>query len=56
MLIFGFVQGKKKGKGLTSGEPKETKLERRIADFISVICNVSMMKQQMMEIGNHIFK
>ncbi|XP_078168947.1 poly(ADP-ribose) polymerase isoform X2 [Carex rostrata] len=32
-------KGKKKGKGSTSGEPKETKLERRIADFISVICN-----------------
>ncbi|XP_039005647.1 poly [ADP-ribose] polymerase 2-like [Hibiscus syriacus] len=29
----------------------ETKLEPRVAKFISVICNISMMKQQMMEIG-----
>ncbi|KAL5701309.1 NAD(+) ADP-ribosyltransferase [Ranunculus cassubicifolius] len=32
-------------------QPRETKLEPRIAKFISLICNVSMMKQQMMEIG-----
>ncbi|XP_020598702.1 poly [ADP-ribose] polymerase 2-A [Phalaenopsis equestris] len=30
---------------------RETKLDGRIAKFISVICNVSMMKQQMLEIG-----
>ncbi|GMI66597.1 poly(ADP-ribose) polymerase 2, poly(ADP-ribose) polymerase [Hibiscus trionum] len=30
---------------------RETKLEPRVAKFISVICNISMMKQQMMEIG-----
>nr|CAB3477137.1 unnamed protein product [Digitaria exilis] len=30
---------------------KETKLETRIAKFISLICNISMMKQQMVEIG-----
>ncbi|RVW54624.1 Poly [ADP-ribose] polymerase 2-A [Vitis vinifera] len=30
---------------------RETKLEPRIAKFISLICDVSMMKQQMMEIG-----
>ncbi|CAM0942741.1 unnamed protein product [Alopecurus aequalis] len=30
---------------------KETKLEARTAQFISVICDISMMKQQMMEIG-----
>ncbi|XP_017969668.1 PREDICTED: poly [ADP-ribose] polymerase 2 [Theobroma cacao] len=30
---------------------RETKLEQRIAKFISLICNISMMKQQMMEIG-----
>lgn len=29
----------------------ETKLEGRIAKFISIICNVTMMKQQMLEIG-----
>ncbi|KAL3648050.1 Poly [ADP-ribose] polymerase 2 [Castilleja foliolosa] len=32
-------------------EPKESKLEARIAKFISLICNMSMMRQQMMEIG-----
>ncbi|XVF80597.1 hypothetical protein PTKIN_Ptkin15bG0086500 [Pterospermum kingtungense] len=30
---------------------RETKLEQRVAKFISLICNISMMKQQMMEIG-----
>ncbi|GFP85576.1 poly [ADP-ribose] polymerase 2 [Phtheirospermum japonicum] len=32
-------------------EPTESKLEARIAKFISLICNMSMMRQQMMEIG-----
>ncbi|WVY95859.1 hypothetical protein V8G54_028010 [Vigna mungo] len=32
-------------------QPMETKLEPRVAKFISLICNVSMMNQQMMEIG-----
>ncbi|EXB33507.1 Poly [ADP-ribose] polymerase 2 [Morus notabilis] len=32
-------------------KPQNTKLEQRVAKFISLICNVSMMKQQMMEIG-----
>lgn len=32
-------------------KPRETQLEPRIAKFISLICNISMMKQQMMEIG-----
>ncbi|KAM7501206.1 hypothetical protein LguiB_000110 [Lonicera macranthoides] len=32
-------------------QPREMKLEARVAKFISLICNVSMMKQQMMEIG-----
>lgn len=30
---------------------RETRLESRIAKFLSLICNVSMMKQQMTEIG-----
>lgn len=30
---------------------RETKLEPRVAKFIALICNVSMMQQQMMEIG-----
>ncbi|XP_008244417.1 PREDICTED: poly [ADP-ribose] polymerase 2-like [Prunus mume] len=33
------------------GQPLETQLEPRIAKFISLICNISMMKQHMMEIG-----
>ncbi|KAJ0024121.1 hypothetical protein Pint_09099 [Pistacia integerrima] len=32
-------------------QPRETKLEPCVAKFISLICNISMMKQQMMEIG-----
>ncbi|KAI5074524.1 hypothetical protein GOP47_0010485 [Adiantum capillus-veneris] len=31
--------------------PKESKLDSRLAQFISCICSVDMMKQQMMEIG-----
>ncbi|XP_027363391.1 poly [ADP-ribose] polymerase 2 [Abrus precatorius] len=32
-------------------QPLESKLESRVAKFISLVCNVSMMNQQMMEIG-----
>lgn len=32
-------------------QPRETELEARVAKFISLICNISMMKQQMLEIG-----
>ncbi|CAI8603764.1 unnamed protein product [Vicia faba] len=32
-------------------QPLESKLEPRIAKFISLVCNLSMMNQQMMEIG-----
>ncbi|XP_039685760.1 poly [ADP-ribose] polymerase 2 isoform X4 [Medicago truncatula] len=32
-------------------QPQESKLEPRIAKFISLVCNLSMMNQQMMEIG-----
>ncbi|KAL3613301.1 hypothetical protein CASFOL_042849 [Castilleja foliolosa] len=32
-------------------KPKESKLEARVAKFISLICNVSVMRQHMMEIG-----
>ncbi|KAL6615347.1 hypothetical protein ACP70R_037617 [Stipagrostis hirtigluma subsp. patula] len=38
-------------KGSLHDQMKETKLETRIAQFISLICNISMMKQQMVEIG-----
>ncbi|CAL4976394.1 unnamed protein product [Urochloa decumbens] len=38
-------------KGSITDQIKETKLESRIAQFISLICNISMMKQQMVEIG-----
>ncbi|KAK1278526.1 Poly [ADP-ribose] polymerase 2-A [Acorus gramineus] len=30
---------------------KETKLDPRIAKFISLVCNINMMRQQMLEIG-----
>ncbi|RDX77038.1 Poly [ADP-ribose] polymerase 2, partial [Mucuna pruriens] len=32
-------------------QPQESKLEIRVAKFISLVCNTSMMNQQMMEIG-----
>ncbi|KAM5564070.1 poly [ADP-ribose] polymerase 2 [Rosa sericea] len=32
-------------------QPLETKLDPRIAKFVSLICNIGMMKQYMMEIG-----
>lgn len=38
-------------KGSITDQIKETKLETRIAQFISLICNISMMKQRMVEIG-----
>ncbi|KAK9136859.1 hypothetical protein Sjap_007453 [Stephania japonica] len=38
-------------KPIVGAQPRETQLESRIANFISLICNVSMMMQQMMEIG-----
>lgn len=31
--------------------PRQSKLDSRLESFISCICNISMMKQQMMEIG-----
>ncbi|XP_042405987.1 poly [ADP-ribose] polymerase 2-A-like isoform X1 [Zingiber officinale] len=37
--------------GSTSNQIQPTKLDSRIAKFVSLICNVSMMKQQMLEIG-----
>ncbi|KAK9139326.1 hypothetical protein Scep_009007 [Stephania cephalantha] len=38
-------------KPIIGAQPRETQLESRTANFISLICNVSMMMQQMMEIG-----
>lgn len=38
-------------KGSITDLIKETQLETRIAQFISLICDISMMKQQMVEIG-----
>ncbi|CAN1859316.1 Poly [ADP-ribose] polymerase 2 [Linum perenne] len=35
----------------TENKIQETRLDPRIAKFISLICNISMMRQQMMEIG-----
>ncbi|XP_073525701.1 uncharacterized protein [Phyllobates terribilis] len=40
-----------KPSSLTSLAPRESKLELPVANLISLICNVAMMKQQMMEIG-----
>ncbi|KAK6120189.1 hypothetical protein DH2020_046095 [Rehmannia glutinosa] len=40
-----------KHKSIVRPKPQESKLEARIAKFISLICNMSMMRQQMMEIG-----
>uniref|UniRef100_A0A0A9EYB0 NAD(+) ADP-ribosyltransferase n=1 Tax=Arundo donax TaxID=35708 RepID=A0A0A9EYB0_ARUDO len=39
-----------KKNGSITDQIKETKLETRVAQFISLICNTSMMKQQMVEI------
>ncbi|KAL4202726.1 hypothetical protein AMTRI_Chr02g265080 [Amborella trichopoda] len=36
---------------IVAAQPRKTRLDWRIAEFISLICNVSMMKQQMLEIG-----
>ncbi|XP_077218196.1 poly(ADP-ribose) polymerase isoform X2 [Tasmannia lanceolata] len=36
---------------VTGIQPRETQLDSRLAKFISLICNISMMKQQMLEIG-----
>ncbi|EES02927.1 hypothetical protein BDA96_03G167900 [Sorghum bicolor] len=38
-------------KGSITNRIKETQLETRTAQFISLICDISMMKQQMVEIG-----
>ncbi|KAL8139006.1 hypothetical protein V2J09_005007 [Rumex salicifolius] len=40
-----------KPRSLTSMQPRESKLEKCVANFISLISNIAMMKQQMMEIG-----
>ncbi|PUZ56698.1 hypothetical protein GQ55_5G348500 [Panicum hallii var. hallii] len=42
---------KETNKAEKTDQIKETKLETRIAQFISLICNISMMKQQMVELG-----
>ncbi|GJN05295.1 hypothetical protein PR202_ga22913 [Eleusine coracana subsp. coracana] len=51
ILYSYFYQNKAKNKGSITDQIKETKLETRIAQFVSLICNISMMKQQMVEIG-----
>ncbi|OMO81978.1 hypothetical protein COLO4_23334 [Corchorus olitorius] len=42
---------KEKTDSSIGAQMRVTKLEQRVAKFISLICNISMMKQQMMEIG-----
>lgn len=53
LLIFltFFPVVNKHNNSLVNVQPRETQLEPRIAKFISLICNISMMKQQMLEIG-----
>ncbi|KAI3900945.1 hypothetical protein MKW92_018461 [Papaver armeniacum] len=41
----------KKLKDSSSIQPRESKLESRIANFMSLICNISMMQQQMIKLG-----
>ncbi|XP_073049745.1 poly [ADP-ribose] polymerase 2 [Primulina eburnea] len=41
----------RKQESTSKTETQESKLEPRVAKFISLICNTDMMKQQMMEIG-----
>ncbi|XP_044951581.1 poly [ADP-ribose] polymerase 2-like [Hordeum vulgare subsp. vulgare] len=43
--------GETQKKDSLADQIRETKLETRTARFISMICHISMMKQQMMEIG-----
>lgn len=50
-VMGNYYQVQAKPTSLTDIQPRETKLEVRVAKFISLICNVSMMKQQMIEIG-----
>ncbi|OWM78083.1 hypothetical protein CDL15_Pgr018652 [Punica granatum] len=45
------VEDKAETKAALTMQPRETKLEPRVAKFISLICNVSMMKHHMKEIG-----
>lgn len=42
---------KKEIDSIVKHQPRQSMLDNRLAQFISLICNVSMMKQQMMEIG-----
>ena len=41
---------KKEIEFISKHQPQQSKLDNHLAQFISLICNVSMMKQQMMEI------
>lgn len=50
-LIFFYLQAPDKTCQSSSSQLRATKLDSRIAKFISLICNISMMKQQMLEIG-----
>lgn len=42
---------KKEIDSIVKPQPRQSNLDSRLAQFISLICNVSMMKQQMLEIG-----
>jgi hypothetical protein len=43
------IEGKKES---VVKSPLESKLDRRLAEFISYICNIDMMRQQMLQIGD----
>ncbi|CAN4128298.1 unnamed protein product [Withania somnifera] len=45
------VQGESNPVPKPKSQPRETKLEASIAKFISLICDINMMRQQMIEIG-----
>jgi poly [ADP-ribose] polymerase len=51
ILCSYLLQGKTEKKGSITDQIKESQLETRTTQFISLICNIGMMKQQMMEIG-----
>lgn len=51
MILNNYIQVKEKPASSIGVQPQETKLEPRVAKFISLICNVNMMMQQMVEIG-----
>ena len=50
-MILQNIEGKQKS---VVKSPRESKLDSRLAQFISYICNIDMMRQQMLQIGDHL--